>query len=464
MLQLNVTPTVKKYSLLAASALAAFTLMTSQVSADEIANTSVTSPTEQVSPATPEVATPVANLVESKSETLEAALLETSVASSTDDRSAIQTEKTDTKTEEQTVSIAPNTDVHEEKPVAQAFNPETREAALVQAPKLETREANSNNDTTTFRSAGFRSAGVTSQFRGDDYPAYLKNAAPDTIVDPWLMYNRECTSFTAYRLSSANGYQLPAGYGNANTWGHIARNNGIRVDMKPAVGAVAWFDSYVGGAYGAGHVTWVAEVLGNQVRIEEYNYGNPSHHYNTRIIPANAVSGYIHFKDLGGATAPATSSSATQQGGTNTLASSGVYQFTKRSSVKNVPRVSAPELAAYEAGQSVNYDRVMQADGHRWISYVSFSGVRRYVAVEEVQTPAPKPVATTPARVTIPSSGTYQFTGYAGIKAEPRMAAEDLAHYTAGDTVNYDRVLDGDGHQWISYIGYSGARRYIAIN
>ena len=69
---------------------------------------------------------------------------------------------------------------------------------------------------------------------GDDYPSSWKYGGFG--VDPWTMYWRQCTSFAAYRLSNTNGFNLPVGYGNAITWGSIARANGYRVDMNPAVG------------------------------------------------------------------------------------------------------------------------------------------------------------------------------------------------------------------------------------
>ncbi|WP_247948279.1 LD-carboxypeptidase LdcB/DacB, partial [Streptococcus constellatus] len=59
----------------------------------------------------------------------------------------------------------------------------------------------------------------------------------------------------------------------------------------------------------------------------------------------------------------------------------GVYRFTKRSSIKAESRMSAPELAYYNAGQSVTYDKVLNADGVTWISYIAFSGKRRYIAI-----------------------------------------------------------------------------------
>jgi surface antigen len=133
---------------------------------------------------------------------------------------------------------------------------------------------------------------------GDDYPAYLKNAALDDLVDPWSFYNRECTSFVAWCLTSRNGISdFTNGYkgthfGNANTWGSAARQVGIAVDMNPAVGSVAWSDS---GKYG--HVTWVSGVSGNNVTIEEYNYGSVGG-FGTRTVNKTAFTGYIHIKDI----------------------------------------------------------------------------------------------------------------------------------------------------------------------
>ena len=132
----------------------------------------------------------------------------------------------------------------------------------------------------------------TSVARGDDYPANLKNAAPDSIIDPWRLYNRECTSFTAYRLSSVNKFELPGAYGNGAQWGGRARREGYTVDMNPAKGAVAWVDD---GNYG--HVAWVSNVIGDNVEIEEYNY-RWNHNYNKRIVSKTTFTGFIHFKDL----------------------------------------------------------------------------------------------------------------------------------------------------------------------
>lgn len=234
---------------------------------------------------------------------------------------------------------------------------------------------------------------VSAEVLGDNYPSYWKNAAPDTIVDSWTMWNRECVSFVAFRLNAANGYSLPVGYGNANTWGSIARSRGIRVDKIPAVGSVAWFDSYVGGAGYMGHVSWVADVQGDSVVLEEYNFnaGQGPHRYHRRTIHKSQVSGFIHFKDLGGSTS--SSASVTTETSPK-LASNGVYRFSQSSPVRSGLSLNASEVARYSPGQTVVYDQTMEAEGYRWISYIGGSGQRRYVAVEALSSkPAVQPIS-----------------------------------------------------------------------
>ena len=63
------------------------------------------------------------------------------------------------------------------------------------------------------------------------------------------------------------------------------------------------------------------------------------------------------------------------------LPESGRYTFTGRASIKAEAKVSSPELAYYDKGMSVNYDKVLTADGHTWLSYMTVSGARRYVDI-----------------------------------------------------------------------------------
>lgn len=146
---------------------------------------------------------------------------------------------------------------------------------------------------------GFRRAAQTRSLAGvigDDYPARWKNQALNSAIDDWRLYNRNCTSFSAYRLSSANGFELPPAYGNAGEWGNRARREGYHVDNNPTRGSIAW--GAAGGAHSSyGHVAWVSDVSGDKVTIEEYNYLGDGR-YHTRTVHKSAFTGYIHFKDL----------------------------------------------------------------------------------------------------------------------------------------------------------------------
>ena len=139
--------------------------------------------------------------------------------------------------------------------------------------------------------------------------------------------------------------------------------------------------------------------------------------------------------------------------------SSGTYTFKERSSIKAEPSVASPELAYYDAGMSVNYDRLVTADGHTWLSYVSHGGNRRYIAIDGKATAVAQP-----ASPSLAATGTYTFTKPSSIKAQPSVASPELAYYDKGMSVRYDKVLTADGHTWLSYTTYSGARRYVDIS
>ncbi|HFI2462204.1 TPA: SH3 domain-containing protein [Streptococcus suis] len=417
---------------------------------------------------------------------------------------------------------------------------------------------NRNRISSQTRTASMRSSSTNAL--GDDYPYTAIDA-----IDPWRLYTRQCTSFVAFRLSKLNGFEIPPAYGNADAWGYRAQREGYRVDMNPAVGAVAWWTSPM-------HVAWVTSVQGDMVEIEEYNY-SARYTYGRRMIHKNSVSGYIHFKDLAGSPVSQTSPTPTQTH-TSGLANSGTYTFTQQAPIKNEAKQSSTTLDYYYAGESVRYDRVLTADGYQWISYVSYSGQRRYIPIKQVQSsPAPQqPIVSTPTKpqgtikitninqaegsfeviltgvaspktiksVTIPiwsdnngqddiiwypaqrqndgsykvkvlaskhkndrglyhihayyadsanqldfvggvttqlatvpqqspktnnlpASGTYTFKSKAIVRNRPSLSASEITYYGAGSSVRYDRIVTAEGRQWISYVSYSGARRYIAI-
>ena len=172
----------------------------------------------------------------------------------------------------------------------------------------------------------------------------------------------------------------------------------------------------------------------------------------------------IEGGDYAASSKPAESKSATT--GAINLPATGTYTFTGRASIKAEAKVSSPELAYYDKGMSVNYDKVVTADGRQWLSYVTASGNRRYVDIAAAKAeakPETKPVAKPANNPSLPESGTYTFTGRASIKAEAKVSSPELAYYDKGMSVNYDKVLTADGRQWLSYVTASGNRRYVDI-
>ena len=132
---------------------------------------------------------------------------------------------------------------------------------------------------------------------GDNYPWKSDAAFPECGADDWRFCKRYCTSWVAWALHDRNGYEMKH-IGHARDWSAnaAALMPKVTTDMNPAPGAVAWWHKSHGGGYG--HVAWVKSVDGDNVTIEEYNYDLKGN-YHTRTIKKDAVSGYIHYKDIG---------------------------------------------------------------------------------------------------------------------------------------------------------------------
>ena len=101
----------------------------------------------------------------------------------------------------------------------------------------------------------------------------------------------------------------------------------------------------------------------------------------------NASSETATNLDVSALTRAAVNTSLVSQPATTTdsdLPSQGTYVYKERTEVKNQPKVSAKAEFYVNPGDSVFYDQVVTADGYQWISYKSYSGVRRYAPVKPV--------------------------------------------------------------------------------
>lgn len=127
------------------------------------------------------------------------------------------------------------------------------------------------------------------------YPAKWDAPVPqDSLVDSWGMYNRECVSYTAWKVYSTYGH-MPywGGVGNANQWPGNARRAGIPTSSTPRAGSVAIWNV---GVYG--HAMWVEAVNPDgSLWISQYNY-DYNGHYSEMAISASMARNltYLYFE------------------------------------------------------------------------------------------------------------------------------------------------------------------------
>jgi peptidoglycan hydrolase CwlO-like protein len=122
------------------------------------------------------------------------------------------------------------------------------------------------------------------------YPDKWCSAPQDSLTTDGNYYNRECTSYAAYRRETT-GHSLPSGYGNAADWPTDS--------STPAVGDVAVWganaNAYIGGD---GHVAYVEAVDSTGITISQYNFdiGNgPGLYSEIHINTGSTMWGGIGF-------------------------------------------------------------------------------------------------------------------------------------------------------------------------
>ena len=135
-------------------------------------------------------------------------------------------------------------------------------------------------------------------YPGDAVSAYGHwgcDYAQDNTLDNWGMYNRECVSYTAWKVFQAYGY-MPywGGVGNADQWPGDADAYNIPRGSTPQVGSVAigTNPNYFGSV---GHAMWVEAVNGDgTIVVSQYNFGQEGQ-YSEMTIPASLISTFIYF-------------------------------------------------------------------------------------------------------------------------------------------------------------------------
>lgn len=274
---------------------------------------------------------------------------------------------------------------------------------------------------------------------GDDYPSSLNAKGKDQLVDPWRFYNRECTSFVAWRITSAD--QFPSfndfwltHWGNASNWKAAASTSavkaaGVTVDNTPTVGAVAWWSARSVGS-SVGHVAWVAVVNSTSITIEEYNYLHEGY-YDTRTISRGSSywpGAFLHFPPQKITNTAKPAIKGTPRVGTTLTASAGswtsgvslAYQWLDNGKKISGRNASTYTVAAARLGHTLSVKVTASKTGLSPVS--TTSPATAAVAAGQFATTA-SPTITGTAKVGVPltatagtwtPAGTYAYQWFAG--------------------------------------------------
>jgi peptidoglycan hydrolase CwlO-like protein len=147
------------------------------------------------------------------------------------------------------------------------------------------------------RSSGGGGSGVVGSFQYSNWSGdagcsggYSYCGAPDSSVDPWGLYNRECVSYVAWALQNRFGKYVGHfhGQGNAYEWPSSAPaySGAARVyNPQPGDAVILPAD---GNFAPIGHAMIVESVNGNTIHVSQYNmYG--THGYSTMDIQNSGV-------------------------------------------------------------------------------------------------------------------------------------------------------------------------------
>ncbi|MBA1392761.1 hypothetical protein EQ500_02560 [Lactobacillus sp. XV13L] len=101
----------------------------------------------------------------------------------------------------------------------------------------------------------------------------------------------------------------------------------------------------------------------------------------------------------------------------------------------------------------------MQAHGHIWLQYLSYSGATCYVPIDQ-QAPADNQGSST---APLANYGTYTFKALTNIRTHPNLKGEIVGQYLPGQKVFYNGKVVGDGYTWLYYLTPSHTTCYVAI-
>lgn len=158
-------------------------------------------------------------------------------------------------------------------------------------------------------------------------------------------------------------------FGNDSDYEHYVR---VGAAEQPQKGDLAIWNKYNGN--GLPHIALVLENLGQSIRCFTQNPGKARVENLTKV----GIIGYLRPKKfIKAAPAPA----APKPAAPGLIPAKGkATVLVDALNVRNDPSDDNAVQATYGKGQTFNYDSYIVADGYVWLSYISHSGVRRYIA------------------------------------------------------------------------------------
>ena len=169
----------------------------------------------------------------------------------------------------------------------------------------------------------------------------------------------------------------------------VEYNDAGNLDSKPRAGAVFVMDTTYIYGHPFGHTGVVTrDSDGYTMKTIEQNIdgnadslyvGGPAR-YNERDF--NGIVGWFYFSTDDTAAGEVKLNTDLQSLPTVRVYTVGVDKL----NIRNAPSTDAEIVGTYEAGEEFNYMEFCYTEGYEWLSYISNSGVRRYVASMNLET------------------------------------------------------------------------------
>ena len=169
----------------------------------------------------------------------------------------------------------------------------------------------------------------------------------------------------------------------------VEYNEAGNLDSKPRAGAVFVMDTTYIYGHPFGHTGVVTrDSDGYTMKTIEQNIdgnadslyvGGPAR-YNERDF--NGIVGWFYFPTDDTAAGEVTLNTDLQSLPTVRVYTVGVDKL----NIRNAPSLNSEVVGAYENGEEFNYMEFCYAEGYEWLSYISNSGERRYVASMNLET------------------------------------------------------------------------------